>query len=147
MHKITSKVCPCSATVSEPARRTFLGTLAGIALAFVAFPKFAFSQAKKVALPLAKAEKLKKIGGFMVTKIKDKDLLLIRESETVVHAVDSNCTHEKCGLIYDAAGKRVKCPCHNAYFGLDGKVLSGPPPKPIMTYPTTLQGDKIIITL
>jgi Rieske Fe-S protein len=121
--------------------------MAGIALALVAFPKLALAQGKKVALPLKSAEKLNTVGGFMITKVKDKDLLLIRDTETTVKAFDSMCTHEKCGLTYDAGKKQVKCPCHNAYFDLTGKVVSGPPPKPVASYPATLSGDKVVITL
>jgi len=132
---------------SQPSRRTFFGTMAGLALALVAFPKVALAAGKKVALPLKSAEKLKTVGGFMITKVKDKDLLLVRDSESSVKAFDSMCTHEKCGLTYDKGKNQVKCPCHNAYFDLTGKVLSGPPPKPLGTYSTKLKGDKVIITL
>jgi cytochrome b6-f complex iron-sulfur subunit len=149
--------CCCSKNASdnalqgkptETSRRTFFGAVAGVAVALVAWPKMTFAAAaKKVAVPLASAEKLQKVGGYMVTKIKDKDLLLIRDGEKSVHAFEAKCPHEKCPLTYSADEKKVKCPCHKASFDLTGKVLAGPPPRPLESYPATLEGGKILIAL
>jgi Rieske Fe-S protein len=149
--------CGCSHKTSEkarqdgtqePSRRTFFGTVIGLAMALVAWPKMTFAAGgKKVALPLASVEKLQKVGGFMVTKVKDKDLLLIRDGEKSVHAFEAKCPHENCPLIYVPDEKKVKCPCHKSLFDLSGKVLSGPPPRPLESYPATLEGERILITL
>jgi Rieske Fe-S protein len=132
----------------EPSRRTFFGTVVGLAVGLIAWPKMTFAAGgKKVALPLASVEKLQKVGGFMVTKVKDKDLLLIRDGEKSVHAFEAKCPHQSCPLIYAPDEKKVKCPCHKGLFDLSGKVLSGPPPRPLESYPATLEGEKILITL
>ncbi len=55
--------------------------------------------------------------------------LLKRGSGDLV-AFDPRCTHAQCA--YEATDDgRFACLCHEAFFDLDGKVLSGPPPRPL----------------
>jgi cytochrome b6-f complex iron-sulfur subunit len=103
--------------------------------------------AKKSAIPLDKAPKLKKIGGWMVVKIKDDSILLIRDSEKSVRALSSVCTHKGCQVDYSPKKKRVECGCHGSVFDLYGKVLGGPAPKPLRNYPAELSGGRVIITV
>jgi nitrite reductase/ring-hydroxylating ferredoxin subunit len=34
------------------------------------------------------------------------------------------CTHQGCRLSFNAGQRRLDCPCHHTFFGLDGKVIS-----------------------
>jgi nitrite reductase/ring-hydroxylating ferredoxin subunit len=49
-----------------------------------------------------------------------------------VRAVSGTCSHQGCLLNLDEADRELRCPCHNAAFGLTGKVLryqlATPPP-------------------
>ena len=40
-----------------------------------------------------------------------------------IAALSGVCTHLGCLLQLNAAARRLDCPCHNAAFGLDGRVL------------------------
>ena len=131
-------------------RRSFFARLVaaagGAALAWLALPGKAW--AKKMAFGLDKAEALKKVGGQALIKLKDKEILFVRDGEASVRALDPLCPHEKCKVTYDDAAKKVVCPCHKSSFELaTGKVLSGPSPKGLTTYPAELSGEKIIVTL
>jgi Rieske Fe-S protein len=55
--------------------------------------------------------------------------LVLREGNELV-AFDPRCPHARCAyeLTDDA---RFACLCHDAFFDLDGNVLSGPPPRPL----------------
>ena len=45
-------------------------------------------------------------------------------------AFDPRCTHAQCA--YEPTDDaRFSCLCHHAFFDFDGKVLSGPPPRPL----------------
>ena len=132
---------------AEPSRRGFFGKLSGIALALVAWPKLAFAGKKWVAVPLAKAPKLQKVGGSMVTKIRGKELLLVRDSETSAHAFEAKCPHEQCDLNYAPDSQKIECPCHAALFDLTGKVLEGPPPRPLETYAAIVDGERILFNI
>jgi len=146
--------CGCSGRTNvttelstEPSRRGFFGKVSAIALAFVAWPKLAFAGKKWVALPLDKAPKLQKVGGSMVTRIRGKDLLLVRDAEGSAHAFEAKCPHEFCDLKYDPDDKKIDCPCHQAVFDLSGKVLEGPPPRPLETYQAIVDGERILLNI
>lgn len=50
------------------------------------------------------------------------------DSYRVLSAV---CTHLGCGVKWDGTAKQFKCPCHGGTFDRAGKVLAGPPPRPL----------------
>lgn len=41
------------------------------------------------------------------------------------------CPHAGCGVRWDRQSKAFLCPCHNGRFDAKGKVIAGPPPKPL----------------
>jgi Rieske Fe-S protein len=50
----------------------------------------------------------------------------------------ATCTHLGCGVLWDATAKQYKCPCHGGVFDREGKVLAGPPPRPLDRLPARL---------
>jgi Rieske Fe-S protein len=58
-------------------------------------------------------------------------IFLVRESETSVRAMSATCSHLGCQVRWDAAGKKFRCPCHGGVYDVNGKVLAGPPPRPL----------------
>jgi cytochrome b6-f complex iron-sulfur subunit len=137
--------------VSAPAdgsRRTFFGTvaaaLAGAAMVMLPSRR---AQAKKVGIALAQVEDLKKVGGTATLKVKGQKLLLVRDSETSVKALDPTCSHKKCTVKFTSSDSQLHCPCHKSAYSLDGKVLGGPAPKPLVTFPAQLSGEQIVVDL
>lgn len=127
-------------------RRTFLRMLLSGVAALILMPT-RLAHAKKVAVGLDKLEKLQTAGGSAVVKIKDRDVLLVRENETTVHAINPMCTHKKCQVAFKSDLGKLACKCHKSAFGLDGSVLGGPAPKPLQIYPAMLAENQIVITL
>ena len=60
-------------------------------------------------------------------------------------ALSKVCTHLGCLVEYNKAKGELICPCHAGVFSLDGKVLSGPPPKPLLEFPLRVEGETILI--
>lgn len=60
-------------------------------------------------------------------------------------AYDPRCTHLGCPYRWDATQRAFLCPCHTAIFNLEGTVLSGPAPRPLDRYPTTVADGKLRI--
>jgi nitrite reductase/ring-hydroxylating ferredoxin subunit len=122
---------------------------AGLSLgALLTLPSLAAGAAgSKVAIPLAKLETLKSVGGSITTKVKDKLLLLVRDSATSVRAFNPVCTHRQCVVAFNAGDKKIKCPCHGSQFDLDGRVVHGPASRPPETYPAELVNEQVIVTL
>jgi Rieske Fe-S protein len=55
---------------------------------------------------------------------------LVRRSAGDLVAFDPRCTHARCA--YDWTDQaRFACLCHAGVFGIDGTVISGPPPRPL----------------
>jgi len=50
--------------------------------------------------------------------------------------LSATCTHLGCGVAWDAAAQQFKCPCHGGVYARDGRVVSGPPPRPLDRIPS-----------
>ncbi len=61
-------------------------------------------------------------------------VFVIRKSDTQVLVLSNKCTHLGCRVNWKEDRKQFVCPCHDAQFSLDGKVLGGPPPRPLDSY-------------
>ena len=58
---------------------------------------------------------------------------------------DPRCTHLGCPYRWDAEKKKFLCPCHSAVFDIDGRVLSGPPPRPLDRFPVKVVGGRLML--
>lgn len=56
---------------------------------------------------------------------------------------DVHCTHLGCPVQYNAAVDRYFSPCHGGVFDSAGRVLAGPPPRPLDRYEVKVEGGKI----
>ena len=58
--------------------------------------------------------------------------ILVRKADGRLAAFSQKCTHLSCAVYYSAERNRLECPCHEGYFSVeDGRVLQGPPPRPL----------------
>lgn len=143
-----SKLHPESGTRSlTENRRKFLKTFLFM-LGFLAAWPVRLARAKKLAISLDKVEALQKVGGALILKIKDREILFIRDSEESIRSLDPTCTHEKCQVAFNAEKKTIDCPCHGSRYDLEGKVLQGPAPKPLESFDSYIDAkNRIIISL
>jgi len=58
---------------------------------------------------------------------------------------DPRCTHLGCPFRWDEAKKQFLCPCHTAAFDVDGRVLKGPPPRPLDRFPAKVVGGRLLV--
>jgi menaquinol-cytochrome c reductase iron-sulfur subunit len=70
---------------------------------------------------------------------------VVRGADGQVTAFGPRCTHLGCAHHWDEAKNEFVCPCHNSLFTLDGKVLSGPAPRPLDRYETKIQNSKLLL--
>jgi glycine/D-amino acid oxidase-like deaminating enzyme/nitrite reductase/ring-hydroxylating ferredoxin subunit len=54
-----------------------------------------------------------------------------RDEQSMLHTVDTTCTHMGCELNWNSAEKSWDCPCHGSRFSYKGEVLEGPALKPL----------------
>jgi cytochrome b6-f complex iron-sulfur subunit len=71
--------------------------------------------------------------------------VIIFQSQDQLYAFSAKCTHEGCTVTYVPNQSVVWCPCHDGRFDLTGRVLSGPPPQPLVKYLAKRQPDGAIV--
>jgi menaquinol-cytochrome c reductase iron-sulfur subunit len=70
---------------------------------------------------------------------------LRRESAHEFIAFSINCTHLGCPVRWLSDANLFMCPCHGGVYYPDGKVASGPPPKPLARYPVRVRAGQVEI--
>jgi Rieske Fe-S protein len=71
--------------------------------------------------------------------------ILLRRADGTLAAFSQKCTHLSCAVYYAAERDRLECPCHEGYFSpADGRVLQGPPPRPLPQIRLEQEGDAIL---
>jgi menaquinol-cytochrome c reductase iron-sulfur subunit len=70
---------------------------------------------------------------------------VIKRSPSEVIALAPQCTHLGCAYHWSDSSKTFECPCHTSAFSMDGKVLSGPAPRPLDRYDVKLEGTKLLL--
>src|SRR6266542_4659257 len=78
---------------------------------------------------------------FVIVPVSGKRVLVLQNAAQQILALDAKCTHEGCTVQYLPGESAIWCACHNARFDLDGRVVSGPPPRPLPNYFAERQED------
>jgi cytochrome b6-f complex iron-sulfur subunit len=78
-------------------------------------------------------------------QVGSKAVILVR-SRSGYRAFSAVCSHLGCLVKWDSAGKVFRCPCHAAVFDADGKVVSGPPPAPLVEYAVKEIEDRVYVS-
>jgi Rieske Fe-S protein len=77
----------------------------------------------------------------------DDHCLLVRYAEDRIVAYSQRCTHLSCAVVYAPESRRLLCPCHHGFFAIeDGRVLQGPPPRPLPRVRLEQRGDLLVAT-
>jgi len=71
--------------------------------------------------------------------------LLLMTSEGEHRALSAVCTHLSCTVQYRNDLRQVWCACHNGLYDLNGRNISGPPPRPLETFQIHVRGDEIVV--
>jgi cytochrome b6-f complex iron-sulfur subunit len=136
-------------------RRTLLRWLLGggftaSALSFL-YPAIKFMnpppvpEASTNEVSAGKVQSLKPNSGKIV-KFGSRPALLVRVSETEWRAFSAICTHLNCTVQFQDSTRQIWCACHNGYYDLNGKVVSGPPPRPLEEFSVHIRGEDVVIT-
>jgi menaquinol-cytochrome c reductase iron-sulfur subunit len=70
---------------------------------------------------------------------------VVKSAGDKVTAFGPQCTHLGCAYHWDETKDHFLCPCHTSIFASDGRVVSGPAPRPLDRYQTRLNGSKLLL--
>jgi cytochrome b6-f complex iron-sulfur subunit len=136
-------------------KRDFLQwILAGGVVAFlgaVLYPIFAYlnpPKQREVEVSSVKAGRLNEMEkeSGKIIKFGTKPLILIRTADGELRAFSAICTHLDCTVQFRKDFGMIWCACHNGKYDLNGRNISGPPPRPLEEFRVVVQNDEILIS-
>lgn len=131
--------------------RLLLGSGFGASLLSFLYPAVKFMTPPEVA-----ESSVNQVSAGKVTDLKpnsarifrfgSKPGLLVRTAAGEFRAFSAACTHLNCTVQYSDQSRQIWCACHNGQFDMNGKVVGGPPPKPLEQFTVHVQGEEVIVT-
>ena len=71
--------------------------------------------------------------------------VLVVNTDEGIRALSAVCTHLGCVVKWKKGRRQFFCPCHGGRFGVDGRVLGGPAPRPLASLEVAeLDGNVVI---
>ena len=145
---------PTNRPGEPPARRDFLNVVLGAGvvgtLGSVGYPIVKYllpppdSDAAPESVVAAKDGELAPNSGKIV-RFGVKPALLIRRADGSYGAFFASCTHLDCTVQYRPDLKLINCACHNGMYDLQGRNVSGPPPRPLERLAVKQRGNEILL--
>lgn len=71
----------------------------------------------------------------------NETVFLVWDGLTSVRGMSATCTHLGCRVRWEQAAKRFKCPCHGGEYDPQGRVVAGPPPRPLAVVSARINDD------
>jgi cytochrome b6-f complex iron-sulfur subunit len=136
-------------------RRQFLNYVLGGGLlgwlGSVLYPVFSFLNPPKKAEANIQSVKAGPIEDFSVNSSKiikfgRKPVILIRTEGGDFRAYFATCTHLDCIVQYRTDMRQIWCACHNGLYDLNGRNISGPPPKPLEELAVNIVNNEITVS-
>jgi cytochrome b6-f complex iron-sulfur subunit len=139
----------------DQSKRDFLKwILSGGLVAFatsVLYPLLAYlkpPQQGEVEVSSVKACKLSELekDSGRIVKFGSKPVILIRTADGDMKAYSATCTHLDCTVQYRKDFGLIWCACHNGKYDLNGRNVSGPPPRPLDEFRVVVQGEDVFVS-
>jgi len=103
------------------------------------------SEVEVSSVKAGKVSEIEKESGQIV-KFGNKPVILIRTAGGDFRAFSATCTHLDCTVQYRKDFGMIWCACHNGKYDLNGRNISGPPPRPLDDYRVIVQGEEVFIS-
>lgn len=86
------------------------------------------------------------INSSKIIRFGRKPILVLRKKNGDFRALSATCTHLDCNVQYKSDTEQIWCACHNGFYNVEGKNISGPPPRPLAQYQVNISENKIIVS-
>jgi len=84
--------------------------------------------------------------GSKIFRFGTRPALLLMTAEGEYRALSAVCTHLSCTVQYRSDLREIWCACHNGLYDLNGRNVSGPPPRPLEVFHVHVRGDEIVVS-
>jgi len=125
------------------------GILASLASFLYPVTRFIFpadvAESTSRSVVAAKTSELKLNSG-KIFKFGSKPALLLHTTDGEWRAYFATCTHLNCTVQYREDLRQIWCACHNGTYDLQGRNVSGPPPRPLDPLNVSVQGEDVVVT-
>ena len=71
--------------------------------------------------------------------------VLISRTDNKIVCFKASCPHLGCTVKWDASSGRFRCACHGGIFDREGKVIAGPPPRPLDQYAFKVESGHLLV--
>ena len=85
----------------------------------------------KPGTPIPRVLSVPRADGWYRQRVR-QTVFLVRDGDQV-KALSATCTHLGCQVRWDHDAKKFRCPCHGGAYDAHGRVIEGPPPRPLDT--------------
>jgi cytochrome b6-f complex iron-sulfur subunit len=101
---------------------------------------------QSVEYPVAAAEAVPRNGGLVAHS--PAGHVALEDDNGTLRAFSAVCTHLGCIIRWQPGQGHVWfCPCHHGTYDRAGRVVSGPPPRPLDPLPVTVRDGTVYVTL
>jgi Rieske Fe-S protein len=107
-------------------------------------PKSGEPSVASVTLPWKPAEV--KVNSGRIFRFGSQPGILVKTPSGELRAYAATCTHLNCTVQYREDRQDIWCACHNGVYDLNGKNVSGPPPRPLDPYNVFVKGDQVVVS-
>jgi Rieske Fe-S protein len=111
---------------------------------FLIPPKSGEPTIASVTLPWKPTEL--KVNSGRIFKFGSQPGILVKTPAGELRALAATCTHLNCTVQYREEKQDIWCACHNGIYDLNGKNVSGPPPRPLEPYKVNVKAEQIIVS-
>jgi len=87
-----------------------------------------------------------KPNGSKIFRFGTRPALLLMTAEGEYRALSAVCTHLSCTVQFRSDLHQIWCACHNGLYELNGRNVSGPPPRPLEVYQVHVRGDELVVS-
>jgi Rieske Fe-S protein len=81
-------------------------------------------------VPVPRVVSVPRVDGWYRERAR-QTIFIVWDGSKGVRAMSATCTHLGCQVVWDGPGERFHCPCHGGLYDPAGRVLDGPPPRPL----------------
>ncbi len=76
-----------------------------------------------------------------IKNVQPENVWAVKNSDSETTVFSPICPHLGCRYQWHENRKLFICPCHHSVFNIEGKVVSGPAPRPLDTLPTKIKNN------